>query len=54
LSWGEDVSPFATVVGADPFRQGISLTTVLTLILPSAAMVTAAAWAFARRDLRLA
>jgi ABC-2 type transport system permease protein len=54
LGWGEDVSPFATVVRADPFNQGIGLGTLLTLLLPTLVMVVAATRAFVRRDLLLA
>ena len=53
LSWGEDVSPFALVVGADPFRHGLQLSTLLTLALPTLAMVVAATRVFSSRDLRL-
>jgi ABC-2 type transport system permease protein len=54
LAWGEDVSPFATVVGADPFRHGLQLHTVVLMGLPSVVLLVVAGWVFARRDLRLA
>ncbi|MBK5307158.1 MAG: ABC transporter permease subunit [Frankiaceae bacterium] len=47
------LSPFETVVASDPFRQGLSGTTVLTLLAPCVAMTVAGLVAFRRRDLHL-
>lgn len=47
------LSPFATALDSDPFRQALTAGVVLTLLVPSLVLVAASVVVFLRRDLRL-